>query len=149
MSAYTHMLVALDLSREAEQVLQRASELAQSTRAQISLLHVVEPMVSDTAYDILPAVPVEFELNLVERAKNFLATMVERHQLQDVPCHVEVGSVKNEIMSKAEAIGADLVVLGTHGRHGVAMILGSTANALLHGTTRDILAVRIQPPTLV
>ncbi len=38
---------------------------------------------------------------------------------------------------------ADLIVLGTHGRHGLGLILGSTANGVLHGASCDVLAVRI------
>jgi universal stress protein A len=43
----------------------------------------------------------------------------------------------------AEEQQVDLVVTGSHGRHGLALILGSTANAILHGAKCDVLAVRI------
>ena len=39
--------------------------------------------------------------------------------------------------------GADLIVVGSHGRHGLALLLGSTANGVLHGATCDVLAVRV------
>jgi universal stress protein A len=37
----------------------------------------------------------------------------------------------------------DLIVVGSHGRHGLALIFGSTSNSVLHGATCDVLAVRI------
>ena len=38
----------------------------------------------------------------------------------------------------------DLIVVGSHGRHGLALLLGSTANDVLHGAPCDVLAVRLQ-----
>lgn len=38
----------------------------------------------------------------------------------------------------------DLIVVGSHGRHGLALLLGSTANDILHGAPCDVLAVRLK-----
>ena len=48
----------------------------------------------------------------------------------------------NQIHSLEEA-GADIIVVGSHGRHGLALLLGSTANGVLHGASCDVLAVRV------
>ena len=37
----------------------------------------------------------------------------------------------------------DVIVVGSHGKHGLALLLGSTANGVLHGANRDVLAVRV------
>jgi universal stress protein A len=37
----------------------------------------------------------------------------------------------------------DLIVIGTHGRSGIKLLLGSTANSVLHGVKQDVLAVRV------
>ena len=63
--------------------------------------------------------------------------------IADVQQSVEVGSVKHEILRFAEEQDCDLIVIGAHGRHGVATLLGSTANAVLHGTKCDVLCVRL------
>ena len=47
------------------------------------------------------------------------------------------------VASLAEELKADLIVVGSHGRHGLALIMGSTANGVLHGAKRDVLAVRV------
>ncbi len=51
---------------------------------------------------------------------------------------------KEGILGAAREHGADLIVVGSHGRHGLALLLGSTANAVLHGAPCDVLAVRIR-----
>lgn len=145
MQAYQHIVVAVDLSAEAQQVLSRAQDLAAHYGARISLVHVVEPVVTDVAYDLMPAVPVEVEADLVERARQYLASLAQATGLaREIECLVHVGSVKGELLRLADERGVDLIVVGTHGRHGVAMMLGSTANAVLHGTPCDVLAVRVQ-----
>lgn len=45
----------------------------------------------------------------------------------------------------AEEQKADLIVIGSHGRHGLGRLLGSTANGVLQGAPCDVLAVRIRP----
>lgn len=144
MRAYQHIVVAVDLSPEAKQVVARAQDLAAHYGARMSLVHVVEPVVTDVAYDLMPAVPVEIETDLVERAKQYLAALAGETGLSESDCLVQVGSVKGELLRLAEEQGVDLIIVGTHGRHGVSMMLGSTANAVLHGTPCDVLAVRVQ-----
>ena len=57
---------------------------------------------------------------------------------------VTVGRPESEIHRLAKEEGADLVIVGSHGRKGLQLLLGSTANGVLHGTECDVLAVRIR-----
>ena len=57
---------------------------------------------------------------------------------------VKVGPAKQIILDEAKKHDTDLVIVGSHGRHGVRLLLGSTANAVLHGAECDVLAVRVQ-----
>ncbi len=56
---------------------------------------------------------------------------------------VSAPSTKEGILDAAREHGVDLIVVGSHGRHGLALLLGSTANAVLHGAPCDVLAVRL------
>ena len=56
--------------------------------------------------------------------------------------HVKVGAVKTELLEIADKLAIDLIVIGSHGRHGLGRLLGSTANAVLHGALCDVLVVR-------
>jgi len=144
MSVYKTILVALDLSNEAKTVLAKAADLAQRYGgADLTLIHVIEPMVLDNSYESLPVISVDVEKALYERAQQFLKEIAEEQGLATSRRRVEIGSVKNEILHVAKQSNADLLVIGTHGRHGIAMLLGSTANAVLHGTTCDVLAVKV------
>jgi universal stress protein A len=57
---------------------------------------------------------------------------------------VEIGTPKREIVRVAAEQKAELIVLGSHGRHGLQLLLGSTANGVLHQATCDVLAVRVE-----
>ncbi|HSB96224.1 MAG TPA: universal stress protein, partial [Spongiibacteraceae bacterium] len=57
--------------------------------------------------------------------------------------HIVLGRPEAEIHSLADALSADLIIVGSHGRHGLALLLGSTANGVLHGAKCDVLAMRV------
>jgi len=54
-----------------------------------------------------------------------------------------LGAPKGVILSHAEGLHADLIVLGTHGHRGIGRLLGSTASAVVHSARCDVLTVRI------
>lgn len=142
MRDYTHILVAVDLSAEGAQVLQRARDLAQRYGAALSLIHVIEPLPVDAAGEaLLPPMSIESELH--ENAERKLRELAEQAGIDHTHRHVVMGYTKREIIGFAEGNGVDLIVVGSHGRHGLALLLGSTANAVLHGAPCDVLAVRI------
>ena len=143
MEPYKHILVALDLSNEARQVAERAQELAAHYDARLSLIHVVEPMIVDNSYDLMTSLPAELDDTLLVRAKTFLGKIAEQLNLAQAEQIVTLGSTRSEIFRVAQEQAIDLIVIGSHGRHGVGLLLGSTANAILHGTPCDVHAVRI------
>ena len=143
MQPYKHILVALDLSNEARQVAERGRDLADRYGAKLSFIHVVEPIIVDNSYDLMTSLPAELDDSLQERASTFLAKVSDQLNLRDVQQMVTLGSTRSEIFRIAQEQSMDLIVVGTHGRHGVGLLLGSTANAILHGTPCDVHAVRI------
>ena len=93
------------------------------------------------AYGISAGIDVE-EVLVVESKKS-LAKLGAAHQVPEARQVVKVGPAKFLILEEAESVGADLILTGSHGRHGVRLLLGSTANAILHGAKCDVLAVRV------
>jgi universal stress protein A len=143
MSTYNKILTAVDLSPEAKLVASRARELAQHYGAALNLIHVIEPLVSMEDNELTPALPLEVEKTLEHRARHFLASLLGEMGLDDAEAVVKIGSPKREILGFARDHDCDLIVIGAHGRHGIATLLGSTANAVLHGTHCDVMCVRI------
>jgi universal stress protein A len=143
MTKYRKILVAVDLSPEAKPVLARARELREFYGADLCLIHVMEPLVTTSDYELSPDLPLEVERTIEQRAVKHLEALASDMDITDALQTVEVGSVKREILNFAQQHAYDLIVIGTHGRHGVATLLGSTANSVLHGTTCDVMCVRV------
>ncbi len=143
MDNYKHVLVALDFSAEAAMVLDKAAEIARSNQAGLTLFHAVE--CSDALYVSDLVMPVDMELceDMAKKAKNRLIEIAGKLGLEDVATRVSIGVAKHEIISAASDAKVDLIVLGSHGRHGLQLLLGSTANGVLHLAKCDVLAVRV------
>lgn len=143
MNGYKKILVAVDLSPEAKPVVERARELGGHYAAALTLIHVVDPIITTGDYELRPELPLELEQHLVERARGYIGSLASDMGIGDADQVVAVGSVKHEILAFANQHSCDLIVIGTHGRHGIAVLLGSTANAIMHGTECDVLCVRV------
>ena len=141
--AYKKILVAVDLCSEAKQVIARAREFSEQYGSALCLMHVTDPLITEGDYELRPALPLEVQETIVKRARGYLDDLAQDTGIPDAERVVKVGSIKHEILHYAQKYEYDLIVIGTHGRHGVAALLGSTANSLLHGTRCDIMCVRV------
>ncbi|MFT6955052.1 MAG: universal stress protein A [Halieaceae bacterium] len=142
MSDYNKILVAVDLSEESNQIVRRARSVASGTAANLHLIHVIEPLSFAYGGDI----PMDFsgiQDEIHQQASNQLKRFGASQDLAEDHQHIVLGRPEVEIHAKAEELGADLIVVGSHGRYGLALLMGSTANGVLHGATRDVLAVRV------
>jgi universal stress protein A len=142
MSAYKHILVGLDLSPESKQVTERVKYLFANTNTKISLCHVLEPLAFTYGGDI-PVDLSDVQTQLTDQAKARLALCGEELQVQTADQHIILGHPAQEMHGMAESSDIDLIVVGSHGRHGLSLLFGSTSNAVLHGARCDVLAVRI------
>jgi len=141
---YKHILLAIDLHPEGlVGIIEQGVKLAKEHNAKITLLHVVEHL---NAYGVAQAYPsvLEVEEQLVKEAKEKLAKFKKQYQIEDADSVVEAGSPKMIILDYAKEHNVDLIALGSHGRHGIQLLLGSTANAVLHHAACDVLAIRIK-----
>lgn len=137
---YKHILFATDLSDDMEFILSKVRSIRGLTGAKLSLIHVVEPL-PGYSYAYLGIEDIEGQL--IDESRTALAKLGEELSVTPQDQHVEVGPTKSKILHIAEQIGADLIICGSHGRHGLSLLLGSTANAILHGAKCDVLTVRL------
>ena len=144
MADYTHILIAIDFSPATDSVTRQAMELCRAFKTKLSLVHVVEFTPMNLSNDMALPQEVEFEQELVEQTRKRLQELGEKLGVNQSECYVPQGSTRQEILHLAKELNVDLIVIGSHGRQGIQRLLGSTANAVLHGAPCDVLAVRIK-----
>ncbi len=140
MRNYQHILVALDLGDLQADVLDRALSMAGES-SKISLIHVVDMIVLPSAYTAI--LPHELQDQAIDHAKILFQEIGEQHAIPAERQFVERGRAATRIHAVAKDQAVDLIVVGSQSRRGVRLLLGSTANAVLHGAQCDVLAVRV------
>lgn len=142
--AYQHLLLAIDYSEYSLFVAKKAQDLAASYSAKLSLIHVTDNIP-------MPQVPYGTEVPLtqhsdeplLEAEKKKFAKLADQLKIGLEARSLLWGNPKQEISDYAARHDVDLIIVGSHGRHGLALLLGSTANAVLHYAKCDVLAVRL------
>lgn len=143
MSQYQHLLLATDFTELCVAVEQRAAEEAKLHGAKLSIIHVVEYLPQIYMDDVtLPPDP-DLEQEMIRNARKQMLQVADRMGMPDAKQVVSSGTPKHAIVHYAKEAGIDLIVLGSHGRHGITLLLGSTADGVLHRAPCDVLAVRM------
>lgn len=145
--AYRHIMAGVDVSDEASQVLEAARDLAAEHGAKVSVCTVVKPLTQ--VYGGLDMMAytqasVNFEQEAANQARMQVRTLAGRYGVAEADVHVFIGSPASQLVEAAESLGADLILIGSHGKHGLGLLLGSTANGVLHRAHCDVLTVRIR-----
>ncbi|MBR0830366.1 universal stress protein [Bradyrhizobium manausense] len=130
---YRHILIPTDGSEIAERGAAHGLALAKSLGAKVSVIFVVEPF-SELSGRFLEAVATYAELRK-EQATSVLDRLAKKAEGAGVPCEtiqVESGQPHQAIIAAAEDKGCDLIVMSSHGRSGLSMLLiGSVTNKVL------------------
>lgn len=145
MDGYRHILLAVDFSAHGDYVARRAKHLAEICNAKLSIIHVLDniPM-PDTAYGTVIPLHKDSSYELLEAEKIRLMQIGDRLGVDPAQRWMVWGVPGQEIVRLAAQEHIDLIVVGSHGRHGFALLLGSTANSVLHHATCDVMAIRLQ-----
>ena len=141
-STFTHILIAVDLTEDARNVAKKACALRTVLDCKLSCTHVIEPLSLAYGGDV-PMDLSTIQDQIQDTAKSQLREFATGLNIPKENQHLVFGRPETEIHSLASEINADLIVVGSHGRHGLALLLGSTANGVLHGSPCDVLAVRV------
>jgi nucleotide-binding universal stress UspA family protein len=141
---FKKMAVALDGSHSAEEALEVAFNLARSERAELAICSVIDPiMIAGTAP---PSPAMEVVIDDMERfARKLVAGAVERAGRSGITATGETrcGAPAFEILKYAADVGADAIVMGTHGRSGLKhFLMGSVAETLLREAKVPVIVVR-------
>lgn len=145
MNDYKHILLAVDFAETDEYVIRKARRLAETLQARLSLIHVLDniPM-PDMAYGTMISMTSDSSYELLEMEKSRLREVGDRLNVEPASRWMVWGLPQQEIVRLAEQEQVDLIIVGSHGRHGIALLLGSTASSILHHAKCDVLAIRLQ-----
>ena len=145
MTDYRHMLLAVEFSEQDQFVTRKAERIATLFNAKLSIIHVLDniPM-PDTAYGTIIPLDVDSMNELLEGEKNKLLEIGDQLGIQSDSLYLVWGKPEVEIIRIANQENVDLIIVGSHGRHGLALLLGSTASGVLHHAQCDVLAIRLE-----
>jgi universal stress protein A len=143
---YKKILLAVDFHEDNDEVVGTARDMAELYGAELHAVHVNEPLgmayaadgVSwgDQIYALEASIRKESKVKMGELGKSLGITAAR--------CHILEGRPAAEIHALCKEEKIDLIIMGTHGQAGLQLLLGSTANSVLHGATCDVLAVRLE-----
>jgi universal stress protein A len=142
---YKHILIAVNFTEDDRLIEDRAVKMHEFTQAKLSLIHVIEPLPSIYGGEVYP-ISEEYmlpEVKLNEKATSMLKPIAEHLNIPAVNIATPSGKVSLEIIAYSDKNNVDLILMGSHGRHGLQLLLGSTANAVLHHAKCDVLTVRV------
>jgi nucleotide-binding universal stress UspA family protein len=148
LSTLKRILVPTDFTDPSHEALTTAMAFARMFGATLDLVHVAVEM----AYPLPPPVDVitmPIDLSpVLDRATAGLATEEARVREAGIPCETAmlIGSAVQEIVKRAKDTSADLIVMGTHGRSGLAhALLGSNAERVIQHAPCPVLIVPRRP----
>ena len=142
---YKNILVAVGLGETSASVLKKADQLAKIQDAKLHVLHALEPLSITYGGDI----PLDFysvQEKIQQEANDQLNDFCDSHTIPKSNRHLAVGHPAVEIAAMAKKLDVDLIVVGSHARFGIALLLGSTVDNVLHSVECDVLAVRVTNP---
>ncbi len=145
MEAISRVLVPLDLGASSARTLAYAKTIAERFGAALVLMHVVPNPYTLAASELYFPPPPQFLDELERSARGALDSLLSesdraRFRAETV---VKVGDPLCEIVEYANARPVDLIVMGTHGRSGVAhLVLGSVAERVVRTATCPVLTLR-------
>lgn len=146
MANLNRLLAATDLSDPARHAVDRAARIAKETGASLDLVHVGSLAPLEKLRRFAANIPVELEQRILDAAREevreLAATLLQHHGVS-AGVRVVSGPLLSELASQADAISADLIILGAHGaslmRH---LLLGSTAERMISRASRSMLVVK-------
>ena len=142
---YKNIILALELKKGDRHLVEKAQYMVAKTGAKLTLVHAIEHTgtYNATAYGLVSiARDIEEALSkYAAREMTKLGTILKVPQKNQI---ISFGPAKLVVLEEAEKRKADLIIIGSRGMEGIRLLIGSTANAVLHSAKCDVLAVRIK-----
>ncbi|GKS68713.1 universal stress protein A [Nitrosomonas sp. PY1] len=145
MNNYKNILLAIEFSEHDEAITKKAKDLAEQLKAQLHIIHVLDniPM-PDTPYGTVISLDESTHDALLEAEKSKLRHIGNHLGIAPSQCWMVWGNPQEEIIQLAVKLQIDLIVVGSHSRHGLAVLMGSTAKDILYHAQCDVLAIHLK-----
>jgi nucleotide-binding universal stress UspA family protein len=145
MARVQRIVHASDFSKASSAAFHKAVELAKSNRAELVLLHVLAPIVPLTDGYVSPQVYEDLDKSARAAASKELTGLVAKAKKVGVQAKAVLrdGTAHEQIVRAARSPRADMIVIGTHGRTGLAkLFLGSIAGRVVSTAKCPVMTVR-------
>lgn len=144
---FTHLLLPTDGSDAAQRAAEGALTLAHEHHAHVTALHVIQPFdLFAYAPDMVGVATAQYEQQARDQARALLDAIEARARALGVPCESRItvhAQTHEAVIATAREAGCDLIVMGSHGRRGLAaVLLGSTTQKVLTHCQRPVLVFR-------
>lgn len=138
---YKHVIVSVDLSADSQKIIDEALLIVGENTQCLRLVHVVEPVSAPYSAEFYASTFKELEQKALVSANEKLEALGAKNSIPAENCFAMIGLAADEVRRLAKENNSDLIVIGSHGRSGWRLLLGSTANKLLHGATCNVYTV--------
>lgn len=145
---YKRILVPVDGSQTSTRALVAALQMARDSAGSVRLIHVIEELAQVIAYDPYGAYPGDLTKVMRDNGLKILEQALDVANSAGVPADqrlVEAAGLRlaDAVNKEVQAYGADLIVLGTHGRRGIGrVLLGSGAEQIIRAAQVPVLVIR-------
>lgn len=142
---YKNIVLAVELSKGDRALVEQARYMVAKTGAKLTLVHAIEHTgtYNAIAYGLV-SIAQDIEEALLKYATKEMEKLGKLLKVSKKNQIVDFGSAKLVVLEEAHKVKADLIIIGSRGMEGVRMLIGSTANAVLHSAKCDVLAIRIK-----
>ncbi|MBI2790368.1 MAG: universal stress protein [Gammaproteobacteria bacterium] len=144
MGIYNSILVAVDLHPSYDEyTAKRATEIAKERGAKLYIIHCVEGIHAYGAaqgYQLI----MEVEQQVEQEARKALTALAAKCGIPPEQQIIANGPPQRVVLEQAKNLKVDLIIVGGHGRHGISLLLGSTADGIMHHAECDVLAIRVK-----
>jgi universal stress protein A len=140
MHGYKNILVAVELRKEDDTILKKAQELAKLYNATLSLVHVVEHFSSFTL-----AAGIVLEEQVKKELDEKLESLAKSIGISNKDTYLCVGSIASGIEDVTQKVKADLIVVGNHSKHGLALLFSGPIDSIINSSKSkaDVLVVDV------
>ena len=146
MKPFEKILTAIDFSENSDYAFEYALTLAKQFQAELTIMHVINEPVDLRGFYVPHISFEQLEKEIEDGAEKMMAKFCQTKMgdFTGYSTQVVAGIPYEEVLRKAEEIGASLIVLGTHGRTGIDhLIFGSTAERVVRSATCPVLTIRM------